>query len=217
MIPMDDPRPDVATARVWSKRRWRRFLRDAIAALDVADRCTQESAIVASFVDLPGWSAAGTVLLYASAFPEEIPTDPLLAIAYGSGKRVVLPRVDPIVGRLRLYRVEDPQHDLVPGVLGISEPRPDLPEMAPEAIDWALIPGLAFDEQGYRLGRGAGHYDRLLPTLRPNCPCWAIALACQLVDGFPIESHDIAVDGILTPDRCIRGVGRSSGQRPPAA
>ncbi len=217
MIPMDAPQPGVSTTPAWSKRRWRRFVLDAIAAMDADDRRAQEAAIVALFADLPGWSVARTVLLYAAGFPEEIETVPLLEIAYGSGKRVVLPRVDPIAGRLRLHPVGDPRSELLPGILGIPEPRPDLPEIDPEAIDWTLVPGLAFDQQGYRLGRGAGHYDRLLPTLRPDCSCWAIALSCQIVDGFPVEPHDIALDGLLTPDRRIRGVGRSTGQRPPAA
>lgn len=213
---MDATRPDVTPSAARTKRRWRRSVLDAIASLDAADRSAQESALVTAFAELPGWSVARTVLLYASAFPEEIDTGPILSIAYRSGKRVILPRVDATAGRLRLHPVADPRNDLSPGVLGIPEPRSNLPEIAPEAIDWALVPGLAFDERGYRLGRGAGHYDRLLPTLRPDVPCWAIALNCQLVDGFPVEPHDVAVDGILTPDRRIRGVGRLAGQRPPA-
>ena len=56
-----------------------------------------------------------------------------------------------------------------------------------------LVPGLAFDARGYRLGRGAGHYDRLLPTLRPDAPRWALALDCQLVEGLPIEPHDVPI------------------------
>ena len=60
-------------------------------------------------------------------------------------------------------------------MLGIPEPRPDLPEVPPAAVDWALVPGLAFDERGFRLGRGAGYYDRLIPLLRPDAICWASA------------------------------------------
>ena len=211
---MADPRPDVSASPARIKRRWRRSILDAISSLDPDARGRQESAIVSAFADLPGWAAARTVLLYASAFPEEIETGPILAIALELGKTIVLPRVDPIERRLRLHPVGDPRTDLSPGVLGIPEPRSSLPEVAPEAIDWALIPGLAFDGRGFRLGRGAGHYDRLLPRLRLDCPCWAIALTCQVVEGFPVEPHDVALDGVLTPDRTIRGVGRSADQRP---
>ena len=146
-----------------------------------------------------------TVMLYVSAFPEELRTDEYWARAYEGGKRVISPRVDRAARRLRLYRVEDPRTELRPGVLGIPEPRDDLPEVAPESIDWVLVPGLAFDEQGYRLGRGAGHYDRLLPRLRPDAVCWALCLSCQLVAGLPVEPHDMPLDGVCTPDRIIRG------------
>jgi 5-formyltetrahydrofolate cyclo-ligase len=148
------------------------------------------------------------VLLFVSAFPEEIRTARLLALAHEAGGRVVLPRVDLAERRLRLHLVGDPRSDLRPGVLGIPEPDPGLPEVSAYAVDWALVPGLAFDERGYRLGRGAGHYDRLLPAMRPDCVCWALGFGCQLVPALPVEPHDVALDGITTPDRTIRGVGR---------
>ena len=69
-----------------------------------------------------------------------------------------------------------------------------------------VVPGLAFDEQGYRLGRGAGYYDRLLPQLRPDATCWAICLRCQLMHALPVEPHDAPLDGIATPDRVVRGI-----------
>ena len=89
------------------------------------------------------------------------------------------------------------------------EPRADLPEIPPESIDWVLVPGLAFDERGYRLGRGAGHYDRLLPQLRPDAACWALCLSCQLIPSLPIEPHDMPLDGVCTRDRLILGVRAS--------
>jgi 5-formyltetrahydrofolate cyclo-ligase len=95
----------------------------------------------------------------------------------------------------------------MPGVLGILEPRASLPEIPADAIDWALIPGVAFDDRGYRLGRGAGHYDRLLPGMRPDCICWAVCLSCQLVPSLPVEPHDVPLEGITAPHRTIRGVG----------
>ncbi len=72
--------------------------------------------------------------------------------------------VQAVPRRLKLYRVADLAQDLLPGALGIPEPRPGLPEVSPEVIDWALVPGLAFDELGFRVGWGAVYYDRLLFT-----------------------------------------------------
>lgn len=213
---MSPARGEAPPKTVLTKRRWRRSILATIARLDPEDRRAQESSLVDAFPRLPGWAQARTVLLYVSAFAEEIRTAPFLSMAYDSGRRVVLPRVDPSERRLRLHLVRDPRTELTPGVLDIPEPMASLPEVAADEIDWGLIPGVAFDERGYRLGRGAGHYDRLLPGMRRDCVCWALCLGCQLVDGFPVEPHDIPMDGVTAPDRTIRGVGRSARRDPSA-
>jgi 5-formyltetrahydrofolate cyclo-ligase len=210
---MDPLRPEARSQGLLAKRQWRRRIIAAVNALDPRARRAQEESLVDAFSRLPGWAEAATVLLYVSAFPEEIRTAPFLSMAYRSGKRVILPRVDRPEWRLRLHAVADPERDLAPGVLGILEPHAALSEVAPGSVDWALVPGVAFDERGYRLGRGAGHYDRLLPQMRPDCVCWALCLSCQLVPRLPVEAHDIPLDGVASPDRTIRGVGRSSGVR----
>jgi len=202
---MSEPSGQNPPILVW-KRRLRAAIRAEIAALDPEHRHAQEKDLTDRFPALPGWTGAETVLLYVSAFPEEVRTAAFWAWAYEAGKQVICPRVDRAARRLRLYRVQDPLSELSPGTLGIPEPSDNLPEVAPESIDWVLVPGLAFDEQGYRLGRGAGHYDRLMPQLRTDSVCWAVCLSCQLVPGLPIEPHDMPLDGVCTPDRIIRGV-----------
>lgn len=190
-----------------TKRQWRREIVAAILALDPAERRRQESALAAALPALPGWARADTVLLYISAFPEEIDTAPLLALAHAAGKRVVLPRVDRQERRLRLHLVTDPGQSLVSGVLGIPEPDATWPEAPPDLIDWALVPGVAFDEHADRLGRGAGHYDRLLPTLRADAVRWALCFDCQVVPRLPVEPHDVPLDGVTAPGRTILGPG----------
>ncbi len=192
-----------------SKRGLRKAILAEIEALDRESRSREESELALRFPRLPGWAGAQTVMLYVSAFPEELKTDAFWARALEAGKRVICPRVDREARRLRLHWVQDPRNELSPGVLGIPEPRAELPEIAPESIDWVLVPGLAFDERGYRLGRGAGHYDRLLPRLRPDAACWALCLSCQLIPSLPIEPHDMPLDGVCTPDRMILGVRAS--------
>jgi 5-formyltetrahydrofolate cyclo-ligase len=181
------------------KRDLRRRMVERILATDPADRRRQEAELAARLPGLPGFDAAGTVLLYASTFPEEIATAPMLRHALGRGKRLACPRVDRRERRLRLFAIEDPEADFLPGTLGIPEPRPGCPEIGPEGIDWALVPGLAFDRDGYRLGRGAGHYDRLLPTLRPEVPRWALLFDAQWVEALPVEPHDRRLDGAASP------------------
>lgn len=182
------------------KRRLRRSTRAAILAMREDVRRREESALLAAVGRLPGFATSRRVLLYAQAFREEIDTTPLLNGVLARGDRLILPRVDRAAGLLRLHFVGDLEADLGPGTLAIPEPRPDAPPAHPLEVDWALIPGLAFDPAGHRLGRGAGHYDRLLPRLRPDTPRWAIALSAQRVASLPVEPHDQPVPGILWGD-----------------
>jgi 5,10-methenyltetrahydrofolate synthetase len=100
---------------------------------------------------------------------------------------------------LRLHRVADLAADLVPGVWDIPEPDPArCPEVALSAVDFAWIPALAADRHGYRIGYGAGYFDKLLAGRgsRPFCAC---ALpAAFVVESIPHEMHDVAVDLVLT-------------------
>ncbi|MFO0892237.1 MAG: 5-formyltetrahydrofolate cyclo-ligase [Isosphaeraceae bacterium] len=185
------------------KRSLRRSIVSAVMSLDPPERQRQESLLIERFPELPGFRDASTVLLYVKAFPEELDTLVLLRGALLSGKSVVCPRVDPQERRLRLYRIDSLEGDLGPGILGIPEPHPNCPEMEPRHVDWALVPGLAFDTRCDRLGRGGGHYDRLLPRLRPDAPRWALGFDCQLVPELPVERHDVPVDGVATASRLL--------------
>ncbi len=185
------------------KRALRREVVARILAMDPADRRRQEALLLDRMPALPGFSEARTVLLYVSVFPEEIPTEGLLRRALELGKTLVCPRVDRAARRLVPHPIDNLVRDFQTGTLGIPEPRLDLPTMAAEAIDWVLVPGIAFDRRGYRLGRGGGYYDRLLPTLRAEAPRWAMALDPQWLDRLPAEPHDQPLDGILGTDRFL--------------
>jgi 5-formyltetrahydrofolate cyclo-ligase len=201
--------PQVKTEQVShsSKADLRSAMKATIAALDPSERRTQEDALIARFSSgLPGLADARSVLLFVAALPEELRPSELFSLVFAMKKIVLCPRVDRRGRRLSLHRVTDPGADLSPGVLGIPEPRPNLPEIAPTTVDWALVPGLAFDERGFRLGRGAGYYDRLLPMLRPDATCWALCLSCQLMRELPVEAHDAPLNGVSTPERDVRGI-----------
>ena len=176
-----------------------------VAALDPDARRDQEAALGLILGSLPGFAGAGSVLLYASAFADEVATVPWIDRALALRKRVLLPRVDPPGRRLRLFEVADPARDLVLGHRGIPEPASTCREVEPAEVDWALVPGLAFDDRGYRLGRGAGYYDRLLPTLRPEVPTWALILDAQWVVEVPVEPHDRAISGVADHRRVVTG------------
>ena len=186
------------------KRALRKAIVARILAMDPAERRRQDAALVELLPGLPGFAEARTVLLYASAFPEEFDTASLLRLVLEAGKRLACPRVDRVRDRLALAVIADPARDLKPGMKGIPEPTAACPALEPAVVDWVLVPGIAFDPAGYRLGRGRGHFDRLLPTLRPEAPRWALALDPQWVDALPVEPHDQPLDGIAGLGRTVR-------------
>ena len=77
-------------------------------------------------------------------------------------------------------------------------------------VDFALIPGVAFDDRGGRVGHGKGYYDKLLETVRPDCPLVAPAFACQLFDRVPTDDHDVFMDYVVTEDAVLEGYGRTA-------
>jgi 5-formyltetrahydrofolate cyclo-ligase len=186
------------------KRRLRREFRRRILTMDPDDRTRQEETLRTAVETLPGFPDARTVLLYAACFAEEILTDPIARRAQALGKQLVYPRVDPIGRRLTLHLISDLVADFVPGALAIPEPKRELPEFPASEVDWVLVPGLAFDTRGFRLGRGAGYYDKLLPTLPTGTPLWAIAFGTQRAESLPVEPHDFPVTGVLFGDAIVQ-------------
>lgn len=171
--------------------------RDAFSAIE---RAAASSAICSTLAILPDFQAANQVLLTVP-FGSETDTRPLLEHALASDKLVLLPRVDREARMLELRQVQDLERDLAPGRWNIPEPRPEFCRLAdPWQIDWVLVPGVAFDHYGGRLGYGGGFYDRLLPLLRPEVQRAAAAFSLQLVDRVPRGKHDLAVDLIVTEE-----------------
>ena len=113
--------------------------------------------------------------------------------------RWVVPRVDG--DRLELHLLEPGR--LVRHPFGMMEPSPDSPTVEPSALDIVLVPGVAFDRTGVRLGFGGGFYDRLLP--RTSASRVGVALDCCVTDALPHEQHDQTMDWVVTPDQWFRG------------
>lgn len=139
----------------------------------------------------PAFAAASTVMLY-HALPDEPDTHTLLE-KYAASKTIVLPCVegDDIVPRV--YRCEQ---DLRIGAYGIAEPIGPVFEDLP-AISFILVPGVAFDAAGHRLGRGKGYYDRFLSALPARPFLLGACFAWQQVPAVPFEPHDIIMDAVL--------------------
>lgn len=187
-------RPPMTGPVVQEKAALRARVRQALAALPPARRALEEELVTAAIQDTPQWRSAQTLLLYRS-MGTELSTVGLANAAWRTGKTLAFPRVAPD-GHLRLLQVHS-WAEFVPGAAyGIPEPRPEAREVAPAHIDLALLPGLAFDATGGRLGRGGGHFDRLLGggALRE---AWGLAFDCQLVPRVPREAHDRGVQRVV--------------------
>jgi 5-formyltetrahydrofolate cyclo-ligase len=143
------------------------------------------------------------VMLYVNA-EHEVATDSIVKRAYDFNKIVVLPAFDTAKSKMKLMKVDNPDKDLVIGPRGILEPNPAKCKPVPlDSIDIAIVPGIAMDEKGGRIGSGDGYYDRVLPDLPMTTRKVGLVFEGQLIPQVPMESHDKHVDIIITEKRVI--------------
>ena len=144
------------------------------------------------------WQQARVVFLFWP-MESELDTRPLIEAALRERRIVALPRFNPGTGTYEAAQVRDLVADLRPGRLGILEPGGHCPGVELIRLDFSLVPGLGFGPDGRRLGRGKGFYDRMLARVG-GWTCGA-AFDEQVVEGIPLEPHDVCVDCLLTPAR----------------
>lgn len=165
-------------------------------SLSAEERTLKSSAIAARLTAMPELQNAKTVMAYAS-FRSEVDTGPLISWCREQGKRVALPKVTG-AGTMEVFPVGDPQVDLEPGAWGILEPRSGLERLDPSEIDVVVVPGVAFDLRGGRLGYGGGFYDAYLPSVRADALLVGIAFREQVVECVPMGRHDLRMDVLVT-------------------
>lgn len=176
-----------------TKRELRQQIRTQKRRLSAAELAVMSEDICSKVLALASWQEAGTLLLYYP-LPDEVDVRLLIKDAFESGKKVLLPVVKGDELELRLYEGEA---SLKEGTFGIMEPTGPL--FAPKhygEIELAIIPGMAFDSAGHRLGRGKGYYDRLLPNLK-TAKLTGICFPFQLLEEVPAEAHDISVCKVI--------------------
>ncbi len=153
----------------------------------------EASAIISQLRHHPRIFHARTLFIYYS-LPDEIPTQELLDEFVSKGKTVLLPRVANATDMfLHCYTGAA---DLKLGAFGILEPT-GKPFTDYQQIEVAIIPGMAFDKQGHRLGRGKGYYDRFLPLLT-NAYKIGVCYPSRLLDEIPVDDHDIIMDEVIS-------------------
>jgi 5-formyltetrahydrofolate cyclo-ligase len=193
-----------------SKNEIRVFIKQQLTSLSLAQLGEMSALVAGRLFALREWSEADTVLAYLS-MEREADTRPVIASALAAGKRVYLPRVDGEV--LFFHLIRDPSEASVPHAYGMLEPPPTLPglefPLPPETRALVLVPGLAFDRERNRLGRGKGFYDRFLRDIRAAAAgacVWMVGMGfhVQLLEALPHTAADIRLDAIVTDRETIR-------------
>jgi 5-formyltetrahydrofolate cyclo-ligase len=178
------------------------------------DKDSVSRQIVGSFMALPAYATARTIMWYVDA-GSEVRTRNSLPEALQGGNRIVVPYCIVETNQLELFLLED-MDELAEGAHKILEPRDDLrmqpgKRVAPEELDLVMVPGVAFDPSGGRMGQGKGYYDRLLARVRPDAPLVALAFECQMFLAIPVATHDVFMDLVQTEQKAYPGRGRKTG------
>ncbi len=165
--------------------------------------------ICEKFVSLSEYTAAETIMFYLDA-RSEVRTRHYMPTALTSGKRIVVPYC--VEDILHLFWLES-MDELAIGMWKILEPLEELRHLAEKKVDvteldLVMVPGVAFDRRGARMGHGKGYYDKLLQNARPGAPFVALAFECQVFPEIPTAHHDIFMDKVITEEAVYVGRGR---------
>jgi 5-formyltetrahydrofolate cyclo-ligase len=181
------------TNAIHTKPELRAIVKHQLAALTPQEKLDYSSAIWQNAEILPQFIAAQHVLLYWSMASEV--SSHAFVEKWAQTKHVYLPMV--VEDRLEVVLFRNRDQLVFNASFGVSEVQgTGLQDLS--VIDVAFVPGMAFDGDGYRLGRGGGFYDKLLPHLHRAFKV-GVAFGCQLVHKVPIELHDVKMDMVLVP------------------
>jgi 5-formyltetrahydrofolate cyclo-ligase len=187
-----------------TKAALRQQAKEARSLLSPAEIATYSSIIERRLLEI--LNGFKTVMVYASKAPEAETTG-LIAALNRRGVRVVVPIIERETCNLRLSYLPDPTV-LVPSTFNVPEPIGHELPARPEDVEVVIIPMLAFDAEGNRLGYGAGYYDRFLCRY-PHPKKIGIAFSCQQAQSIPADENDVKMDYIVTEKGIIRHNGRA--------
>lgn len=174
-----------------NKQELRRTIRERKRAMTEEEIVERSNALAEKFYNTPAYQAASTIYGYLP-YNQEVRTVPMLQRALDDGKRVAVPKV--YGDEMRFIYLED-LTQVSKGYAGIPEPIADAP-VAEDKQALVLMPGLAFDPQGHRIGYGGGFYDKFLAK-EPHHPTLALCYEFQMQAHLDTEEFDIPVDTVL--------------------
>ena len=180
------------------KRQIRRVAMERLQAQTSSDRKTKSEAVVRKLRNTVEFQKSEFIMFYMPS-AQEIDTDSLLIESIQSGKHVCIPWLDEDNRSLVPVEIHDVESSLVPGRYGLREPKRELVHPFDlDLLELVLVPGLAFDTKGRRLGRGKGYYDRFLDRLPRQTKRIGLAFDFQLFGEVPAGETDVPVDMVIT-------------------
>ncbi|HEV58543.1 MAG TPA: 5-formyltetrahydrofolate cyclo-ligase [Phycisphaerales bacterium] len=184
------------------KQTLRGRIKDRLEGLDSQVRAHKSRRVCEHVIAAPEYERAGVVLVYLP-IPGEVDLSAAILHAWQHGKTVAAPKVDWRQRHMTPVEIQSLDVGFDQSVSGLRNPRGGVP-VPPADIDMVLVPGLAFDQSGGRLGRGGGFYDRFLATTGLNAPAFGVAFGEQMVEAVPMDPHDRFMDGVVTDEQFIR-------------
>jgi len=185
------------------KKELRKKVQELRDAIDPERRKLLSARVAANLWSVPEFTAATSILFFIS-FRSEVDTVPMIRRALDEGKVVCVPCTDDGDKSMVASRIFDLESDLEVGNYDIPEPRGECLRPVPaEEIDVVLMPGVAFDDSGGRLGYGGGYYDRFLERCGPRCALIAVAFEIQIIEHVPCADHDHHIHKVVTESRVI--------------
>lgn len=183
-----------------NKKKIRKDILSVRNALPSAEREAMSRNICLRFTRLTVVQDCASVMIFLS-FGSEINTDYIIEWLWQHNKEVLVPLCKPETREMDIFPIAS-FADLEPGYFGIREPKKELrPPVAKEVIGLVVVPAVAFDRQGYRVGYGGGYYDRFLVGM--DVPTIGLAFDCQIIAAAPVDKYDQAVQGIVTEKEYI--------------
>jgi 5-formyltetrahydrofolate cyclo-ligase len=185
------------------KQEIRTHMTDLLKGMPDEVRTAKTRAIEERLFDFANFLEANIALIYINT-ENEVSTRKIIKRALDYNKIIVLPAFKPEKRKVLLMKVDNPESQLRLGPRGVPEPDEAKCKKVPiDCIDIAIVPGIAFDEKGARIGIGMGYYDRLIPDLPITTRKVSLAFEEQLLPQVPMEHHDKHIDIIVTDQRII--------------
>ena len=181
------------------KKKIRKEIKMRLKNLTAHDFNLKSEKVLEQLVKLPEWQKADTVLIFLS-LQDEIKTDIIIKQALSEEKKTAVPRIKD--NDLVFHIIESLNSDFNTHKLGMDEPDETFPVITPQLLKTEntliIVPGLAYDKNCFRLGRGKGFYDRFLSSVEDDISKIGIGYDFQIIESVPVEDHDFPLDMVIT-------------------